>query len=164
MVWFVDVLNTVTRLLLYFGYIYPLFLIVAQGQLSALRASFDCASQEKAVMQDSLIAAKDEIHRLHSLDQAANLQRQQYNQISFQNEELQQAKTKLESQCARANEECERLAVQLKDALEQARLVSDRAVADAALVAATKQREEKAASELEEVRRQVIASRLSITV
>lgn len=109
-------------------------------------------------MQESLLAAKDEIQRLRSIEQAAIIEQQRAQQFSQQNEELIQTKIKLETQFSRAIEESERLSAELKDAVRATRAAEDRAVSDAAAVAVMRQREEKAVSELVTVRRQVIAA------
>ena len=136
---------------------------ITQGQLNALRASFNSASEEKVVMQDSLIAAKDEIQRLRSVEHAASTERQRALHITLQVEELSHAKITLQAQLARAIEENERLSAEVKEAVGVARAANDRAVSDAAAAAVMRQREEKAASELVTVRRQVVAIMLFIS-
>jgi chromosome segregation ATPase len=133
-------------------------LTIAQGQLSSVRASFNSASEEKAVMQESLVAAKDEIQRLRSIEQAAAIERQRAQQLCQQNEELTLTKIKLETQLSRAIEESGQLSAELKEAARLTRAAEDRAVSDAAAVGVMRQREEKAVGELVNVRRQVIAA------
>jgi hypothetical protein len=109
-------------------------------------------------MQESLIAAKDEIRRLRSIEQAAAIERQRAQQLSQQNEELTLTKIKLETQLLRAIEESGQLSAELKEAARLTRAAEDRAVSDAAAVGVMRQREEKAVGELVNARRQVIAA------